>query len=221
VNALPQAAQPPPDDEPQGSIDAGAAEALLTSTTLAARQGFETRGPLVLAFLSIVVLSAYGTLWWSVRDQNPYVGPSLGAIGAAYAIVMVSVVVSLGAYTRARDGVRAAHRSQDVLEGLALGVPWLAVFVFDGALRADGFSFAIVYGVFDAAAPWLVVGAALAGLGAGRRDTARLAIGLGLVLAATVAAFFGPAGSWAVLGAAGFAGLAAMAVIQRIRMHRP
>jgi hypothetical protein len=46
----------------------------------------------------------------------------------------------------------------------------IGVYVFDGALKYNGFSPAIVYGVFDAAAPWLVVGAVLAALDASNED---------------------------------------------------
>jgi hypothetical protein len=142
-------------------------------------------------------------------------------VGAVYGIIAVLVVVSRVAFAHATKGVRRIRRPQDAWEGLALGVPWIAVFVVDGALKADGFPAAIVYGVFDAAAPWLVVGAAMAGLAAGRQDRWRMAIGLGLVLAATVAAFFGPAGCWGVLAVAGFAGLIAGSVVQYVRLQRP
>ena len=142
----------------------------------------------------MVVLAVYGALWLSVRHQDPYVGPSLAVIGWVYGIVVVSVVVSATAYRRATRGVRGPSRREDAIAGLAVGVPWIAVYVFDGALKANGFGTAIVYGVFDAAGPWLVVGTAFAALAAGREQWGGMAAGLTVVVIGTAAAFFGPAG---------------------------
>jgi hypothetical protein len=141
---------------------------LLVSTRRNARRGFEQRTPLLYLALAVLVGAAYGTLWLSVRHQDPYVGPSLAVIGWVYGIVGVSVVVSATAYRRATRGVRRATRREDNIRGLAIGVPWIAFWVFDGALKASGFGPAIVYGVFDAAGLWLVVGTALTAFAAGR-----------------------------------------------------
>jgi hypothetical protein len=99
-------------------------------------------------------------------------------------------------------------------------VPWIAVYVFNGALHADGFGSDIVYGVFDAAGPLLVVGTALAALAAGRGQWGRMAAGFTVVVIGTVAAFFGPAGCWGVLSVAGLVGLLALAVIQYVHLRR-
>jgi len=141
-------------------------------------------------------------------------------IGWVYGIVAVSVAASLTAYRRATRGVRGQSRREDAIAGLAVGVPWIAVYVFDGALKANGFDNAIVYGVFDAAGPWLVVGTAMAALAAGRGQRTTMVAGLTVVVAGTVAAFFGPAGCWGVLGVAGFVGLLVLAVSQYVRLRR-
>jgi hypothetical protein len=192
---------------------------LLAATRRDARRSFEPRTPLICAVSAVVVLAVYGTLWLSVRDQHPYVGPSLAAIGWVYAIVGVSAAVSLTVYRRARQGVSGRSRREEAIAGLAVGVPWIAVYVFDGALKADGFGNAIVYGVFDAAAPWLVVGTAMAALAAGREQWGGLVTGLMIVVIGTAAAFFGPAGSWGLLGVAGFVGLLALAVSQQLHLR--
>lgn len=155
-----------------------------------------------------------------MRHQDPYVGPSLAVIGWVYLIVLVSIVVSATTYRRATSGVRGPSRREDAIRGLAIGVPWIAVYVFDGALKADGFSNAIVYGVFDAAAPWLVVGAAFAAFSAGRERWGEMAQGITVLVIGTAAAFFGPAGVWGVLGVAGFVGLLVLGVSQYIRLRR-
>ena len=202
-------------------FDPSDAADLLVSTRRDARRGFEQRTPLVCLVSAVVVLAVYGTLWLSVRDQDPYVGPSHAVIGWVYGIVAVSVVLSATAYRRATRGVRGRSRREDAIAALAVGVPWLAVYVFDGALKVDGFDNSIVYGVFDAAGPWLVVGTAFAALAAGRGQWGGVATGLTVVVVGTVAAFFGPAGCWGVLGVAGFVGFLILAVSQYVHLRRP
>ena len=201
-------------------FDPSDAADLLVSTRRKARRGFEQRTPLGYLFAAVVVGAAYGALWLSVRHQDPYVGPSLAVIGWVYGIVVVSLVVSTTTYRRATHGVRGPSRREDAIRGLAIGVPWIAVYVFDGALRANGFSNAIVYGVFDAAMPWLMVGAAFAAFSAGRERWGEMAQGLTVLVIGTTAAFFGPAGVWGVLGVAAFVLLLGLAVYQYIHLRR-
>jgi hypothetical protein len=201
-------------------FDPSDAADLLVSTRRKARQRFEQRSPLLYVLAAVVVLGAYGALWLSVRHQDPYVGPSLAVIGWVYGLVMVSIVVNATTYGRATRGVRGPSRREDAIRGLAIGVPFIAVYVFDGALKANGFSNAIVYGVFDAAAPWLVVGAAFAAYSAGREQWVGTAQGITVLVIGTTAAFFGPAGVWGVLGVAGFVGLVVLGISQYIRLHR-
>lgn len=202
-------------------FDPSDAADLLARARRAARRDFEQRTPLLCLVSAVVLLVVYGLLWLSVRDQHPYVGPSGAVVGWVYGIVAVSVVVSVTGYRRATRGVRGQSRREDAIAGLAVGVPWIAVYVFDGALHADGFGSSLVYGVFDAAGPWLVVGTGLAALSAGRGQWARMAAGLAVVVVGTAAAFFGPAGCWGVLSVAGFVGMLALAVSQYVHLRRP
>jgi hypothetical protein len=201
-------------------FDPSDAAELLVSTRRKAHRGFEQATPLGYLFAAVVVGAAYGAIWLSVRHQDPYVGPSLAVVGGVYGIVVLSVVVSATTYRRATRGVQGPSRREDAIRGLAIGVPWIAVYVFDGALRANGFSNAIVYGVFDAAAPWLVVGAAFAAFSAGRERWGEMAQGLTVLVIGTTAAFFGPAGVWGVLGVAAFVGLLVLGVSKYIQLRR-
>ena len=168
----------------------------------------------------MVVLSIYGILWLSVRNQHPYVGPTGSALAWAYGILAVSITVSVTTYRRAMRGVSGRSRQEHAIAGLAVGVPWIAVYVFNGALQSAGAGREIVNGVFDAAGPWLVVGAAVAGVGAARGQWGGISVGLTLVVVATVAAFFGPAGCWGVLAVAGCAGLLIEAVSRYVRLRQ-
>jgi len=201
-------------------FDPSEAADVLVTTRRKARRGFEQTTPLGYLFAAVVVGAAYGALWLSVRHQDPYVGPSLAVIGWVYGIVVVSVVVSTTAYRRATHGVRGPSRGEDAIRGLAIGVPWIAVYVFDGALKANGFSNAIVYGVFDAAMPWVMVGAAFAAFSAGRERWGEMAQGFTVLVIGTAAAFFGPAGVWGVLGVAAFFGLLVLGVSKYIQLRR-
>jgi hypothetical protein len=116
--------------------------------------------------------------------------------------------------------VNAFDPREAAIAGLAVGVPWIAVYVFNAALRANGAGQDIVYGVFDAAGPWLVVGAAVAGVAAGRGRPGGIVAGLTAVVIGTVAAFFGPAGAWGVLGVAGCAALLAQAAVRFVTLRR-
>jgi hypothetical protein len=192
---------------------------LLVSTGREARRRFEPRAPLVALICAVAVLAIYGTLWLSVRDQHPYVGPSDTATAWAYTILAVSIVVSVTAYRRATQGITGRSRKEDGLAWLAVGVPWVAVYVFMAALHAAGAGTGVVYGVFNATGPWLVVGAAVAGVAAGRGRLGGIAIGLSVVAIGTFAAFFGPAGAWGVLGVAGCAGLLVQAASRYVALR--
>ncbi|MCW2495670.1 hypothetical protein [Jatrophihabitans sp.] len=212
---------PPPVAGGADQFDSHEAAELLVSTRRTARRGFEQLTPLVCVVAGVVLLAAYGTLWLSVRDQDPYVGPSGAAVAWVYGFVAVSALVSATAYRRAISGVHGQSRRDGAVAAVAVGVPWLAVYVFNGALHADGFGSNLVFGVFDAAGPWLVVGTGMAALAAGREQWGRMASGLVVVVIGTTAAFFGPAGCWGVLAVAGCSLLLVLAVIQYLGLRRP
>jgi hypothetical protein len=77
---------------------------------------------------------------------------------------------------------------------------YVAVYVLMGALRYDGFSTAIVYGILPAAGPLIVVGAALAGDAGAREDWSQLGLAIAVVAVGAGSAFAGPAGVWGVAG---------------------
>jgi hypothetical protein len=221
MNGSHDISSPPPAAGDGDRFDPAEAADLIVTTRRKARRGFEQTAPLGYLLAAVVVGAAYGALWFSVRHQNPYIGPSDAVILWVYGIVLVSVVVSATTYRRASHGVRGPSRREDAIRGLAIGIPWIAVYVFDGALKANGFSPAIVYGVFDAAAPWLVVGAAFAALAAGRERWGEMGQGFAVLAIGTTAAFFGPAGVWGVLAVAGFVGLVVLGVSKHVHLRRP
>jgi len=55
---------------------------------------------------------------------------------------------------RTQRSARHQLGHESPLLSLAYALVMVAVYLFDGAVRYDGFGNSIVYGVFDAAAPW-------------------------------------------------------------------
>ena len=147
-----------------------------------------------------MVFVGYGALWLSVRGQHPYQGPSGAAIAVVYTAVIVVIAVSVQVVRGATAGVSGRSQQQMGAEGIAVAAAFIATGVFQGALQHDGASHAIVYGVFPAAAPLLVVGATLAGSAATRADWPIFGLALAVVSVGVGASFAGPAGAWAVAG---------------------
>ncbi len=192
-----------PSTDEDDSLDPRDAAILLKRTEQQARRGFNRETPLLSIAQALVILAIYGSIWLSVRSQHPYQGPSLGVIGYVYSTVAVLILVCVTMYVRATAGVSGRSRRDERISAIPLVVSIIGVYVFDGALRYDGFSNAVVYGVFDAAAPWIVVGAALAGLAAVSEDWWKLGGALAVIVIGTGSAFAGPNNVWAVLAAAG------------------
>jgi hypothetical protein len=96
--------------------------------------------------------------------------------------------------------------------GAVIVAALVAVSVFQGVLKHDGVSHAIVYGIFPPMAQLIVLGTAGAALQATREDWPGFAIAIAVMLIAAGSAFAGPVGVWlsdgvgccvAVLGYAG------------------
>ena len=76
----------------------------------------------------------------------------------------------------------------------------LAVYAFQGALLYNGASHAIVYGVYPATAPLIVLSVLGAAIAASREDWPGLGVALAVMLVAAGSAFAGPVGVWAIAG---------------------
>jgi hypothetical protein len=171
--------------------------------------------------MAALALFAYGALWSSVRGQHPYRGPSTGVILLVYAIVLVIVVASVTMIRHATSGVSGPSVRRQRAYSVAYAAAYIAEAVFQGALKHDGFSNAIVYGVFPAAAPLLVVGGTLAGMAAANENWRLLAVAIAVVALGTGAAFAGPINVWGVIAVGGCVMLVGYAASQLWARHRP
>lgn len=195
---------PEPTPTEDGTVlDPKGAAALLDKTNRQARRQFDSQPPALSALSALLVLVIYGALWFSVRGQHPYRGPSLGVVGFVYIAVALGALAAVAIYYRATSGVSGRAQREDRIQAIPLLVAILGFYTFLGALKYDGFNDAVVYGVVDAAGPWLVVGAALAGLAAVQKDWWKLAAGVALIAVGAGSAFAGPINVWGILAVAG------------------
>jgi hypothetical protein len=121
---------------------------------------------------------------------------------------------------RATAGVSGRSRREERIAAAPIVAAAVGVYVFMGALHYDGFSNAIVYGVFDAAGPWVVLGAAVAGSAAARENWVLFGTAVAIIAIGAASAFAGPIGVWGILALAGCIGLIAKAVVGTILLRR-
>ena len=183
-----------------GELDPREAVALLEQTGRRAQREFDIRPPLLMLMGAVVVLLAYGAVWWSVRGQHPYSGPSGAALAVLYTTLTVWVVLVACVFRRATRGVGGRSSRQQGVAGAAFATIWAAVYVFQGALLHAGASHAIVYGIYPAAAPLIIVGSAAAAYETAQENWRMLGFAIAVVGLAAVGAYAGPAGVWGVVG---------------------
>jgi hypothetical protein len=183
-----------------GELEPRQAARLLAQASREAQRQLDIHPPVLSSVAAAIALLSYGALWFSVRGQHPYRGPSGLAIVGVYASVVVIGTLAARMLRRATAGVTGRSQRQLKAEGAAVVVAYIATAVIQGALKYNGASAAIVYGVFPAAAPLVVVGLTVAGSAAAREDWPRLGLALAVVTVGTGAFFAGPIGAWAFAG---------------------
>jgi len=207
-------------DDGEG-LDPREAARLLAETEREAQRQFDLNPLWITVVMSAIVLGAYGVLWFSTRGQHPYKGPSLGVVGLVYAAVAVTVAASVKVYRRATAGVSGPSVRQQQAEGVAILVSFvLGSPVLQGAMKHYRASDAIVYGVFPAAAPLIIVGTTVLGIAASKADWPQFGAALAVVITGVVAAFVGPSGAWLAAGIGLFIGMVGYAAADAFRHHR-
>src|ERR1700682_4652746 len=113
-------------------LDPRAAATLFEQTKRKPQRQFELNPPLLTLIRAAVILVGYGAVWWSVRGQHPYEGPSLAALAVIYSAVIVVLVITAAVFKRATTGVSGQSRRQRGAYGVAFGTAWIGVSVFQG-----------------------------------------------------------------------------------------
>src|SRR5579863_243196 len=174
------------------------AAAVLDQTTQRAHRQFAPNPPMLNVFRAFVVLVAFGAIWLSVLGQHPYTGPKTWTLVITYALVAIVITWSTRALRRAGAGVSGpAQRTRNIGMGVLL-FGWVLVYVFEGAFYHTGH--AILYGIYPATAPFLIVGLAASAWAAGRADWPLSATCLVVATFAAFAALSGPIYCWLIVG---------------------
>jgi hypothetical protein len=182
--------------EDEGGLDPRDAAMLLERTRREAQRRLDFRSPWLSLLAAAAALVAFGSVWLSVRGQHPYRYPTVAGLLGLYAVVAVRIGSVIYAHRRATAGVTGRSVTQQRAEGAGLAVALVAVYVVMGALINEGASDAIVYGLYVATAPLIVMGAFWAGRSAVREDWQGLGISIAIMLVAAGSAFAGPRGVW-------------------------
>ena len=194
-------------------LDPTQAAAILAQATRQAKLEFDPTPPWRLVAMAFVALLAFGAIWLSVRGQHPYVGPSAWALVITYALVAGLIGVSASSVKRATTGITGPSVRQRRTLIAAIVVVYIAVYVFMGALKYLGVSHAIVYGVYPAVGPLIIVGAAMAGIAAAKENWLDLGTALAIMSAGAICAFAGPVGVWLAAGISLFVIVCARAAV--------
>lgn len=143
-----------------------------------------------------MVLVAFGVLWLSVRGQHPYKGPTAPALLFMYGILIAWIAVVATAHRRANMGISGRSIRQERAYGAVLIAALVGVSVFQGVMKADGVSDAIVYGIYPPTAQLIVMGGIGASVAAAREEWPGFGVAIAIIAVATASAFAGPVGVW-------------------------
>jgi hypothetical protein len=190
----------PTSTDADDGLDPQAAAAILDQAGRQAKRALDPNPPLKTLAAAAVALLAYGTLWLSVRGEHPYTGPTGWALAIMYALIAIIAWLAGTAASRARQGVTGRSAVLRRAEAVTIVVAYVMVYVFMGALKHLGVGNTIVYGVYPAVAPLIIVGAAAAGLAAGRERWLDLGTALSIVAVGAGCAYAGPVWVWLAAG---------------------
>jgi hypothetical protein len=182
--------------EDDSGLDPHEAAKLLAQTTRDAQRRFSMASPLLSLLGASVVLAAFGAVWLSVRAQHPYKGPTAAGLLVMYGILVCWIVVVVRFRHRATAGVSGRSIRQERAYGAAVVTALVGVSVFQGVLKHDGVSNAIVYGIYPPTAQLVALGAVGAAIAAAREEWPGFGVGIAIALIAAGSAFAGPRGVW-------------------------
>ncbi len=182
--------------EDEDGLDPREAARLLERTRREAKRKFDVSSPLLSVLGAAVVLVAFGAVWLSVRGQRPYTGPTAAGLVVMYGILICWIGVVVRFRRRATAGLSGRSVRQERAYGVVVVAALVAVSVFQGVLKHDGVSHAIVYGIYPPTMQLIVLGTAGAAIQAARQDWPGFGIAIAVILIAAGSAFAGPVGVW-------------------------
>jgi hypothetical protein len=184
-----------PGDEGDG-LNPREAASLLERTSRDAQRQFGLSSPLLSALGAAVALVALGAVWLSVRGQHPYTGPTAAGLLVMYGLLVCWIGVVVRFRRRATAGLSGRSIRQERGYGAAVVTALVGVSVFQGVLKHDGASLAIVNGIYPVTAQLIALGALGAAIAAAREEWPGFGVGIAVALVAAGSAFAGPRGVW-------------------------
>ncbi|MGL4744583.1 MAG: hypothetical protein ACRCXL_09405 [Dermatophilaceae bacterium] len=168
------------------TLTAREASALLESSHDEALTALDVPTRLLLSAWGAGLAGGHLAIWWSVREQQPYVGPAGWALGVLGVLLAAAMALTIVTTARAATGVSG----DSAATGRAYGLSWGVGFAGYGGLmvgldRADA-SPAVV-ALVSAVVPLLVVAVIYVAASALWESSARAAVATGALLAGTAA----------------------------------
>ncbi|MDR2987683.1 MAG: hypothetical protein LBV34_22885 [Nocardiopsaceae bacterium] len=196
-----------------GTLDPQEAAALLDQTTQLARRKLEPSPPWLLATRAVMVLVALGAIWFSVRGQHPYRGPTTADIPVLVAFIIVNFAATVAVRQHAMAGVRGRSRLRPAEIAVTV-MAWVATVVLIVALAAAGVS----YDQYPTTV-LIIPGLAGAAVTAARADWDDCITGVAVTVVGVAGLLAGSAGSGAVAGVGLCAVLLGRAAVIARRRH--
>jgi hypothetical protein len=180
------------------NFDPQQAAALLDQTTLRARRQLTPGSPLLWYYRAGMLFVGLGGCWLSVRNQQPYTGPTASALAVLFALVGINVIWSSWMVKRVVTAVSGPAQRAWRIWGAAM----LAVLIVAYAVIAPSYHPGItqpIWALYPISGPMMIVGlvgAVTAGLLSYQPITATLAA---IAVVGAVAGFGGPVGEWLIM----------------------
>jgi hypothetical protein len=178
------------------SLDAQGAAVIMQEARERARRELTVNHPVIFGTWALFYLVGYGTVWLSVRGQQPYHAPAGWALALLIVLAAMALAVTAALTDRATSGVSGATALKRRVYYLSLAIGWLGTVVMQAALRSAGARHGVI-GVFSASSPLLVAGVVLIAGTAAWLNWYMFGLGIWLIVVAG-SGFAGPAGTWAV-----------------------
>ena len=178
-------------------LDARGAAVIMREAGERARRELTVNRPAIFVAWALVYLLGYGTVWLSVRGQQPYDAPPGWALALLVVLAAMGLAVTAALTDRAASGVGGATAVRRRVYYLSLAIGWLGVVTMQAALRSAGASRGVI-GILSASSPLLVAGVVLVAGTAAWLNWWMFGLGIWLIAVAAFSGFAGPAGTWAV-----------------------
>lgn len=201
-------------DDPT-ALNPAAAAAIIREAGARARRELVISRPVLLATWGLALLVGYGAMWFSVRRQQPYHGPSAQTVALVLVLLLAALLVTVAAAERPGADVGGRSATRRAVFALCL----VAAFVSLGVEKIMLFEIGAdssVLGVVGSANPLLATGLAFVASAAVdlRTGWSRFVLGAWLLAVACAGMGQGPVTCLAISALAGGGGILLMAAVQ-------